>query len=101
MELLLGAQEITWEQAAYFSLGAALETALANPEEAFAFARERGWLPKNVRAEETARMDSVSLLLMRSFNVPGGFMYRIFPNAPVIQAQAGTGEVRIGGFEWQ
>ncbi|GHV91288.1 hypothetical protein AGMMS50268_17910 [Spirochaetia bacterium] len=81
MEQLLGAQKITWEQAAYFSLGAALETAPANPEEAFAFVRERGWLPKNARAEETACMDSVSLLLMRSFSMPGGLMYRIFHNA--------------------
>ena len=81
MEQLLGAQKITWAQAAYFSLGAALETAPANPQEAFALAREQGWLPKNAQAEESAVMKGVSLLLMRSFAIPGGLMYRIFPNA--------------------
>ncbi|MHC6202701.1 hypothetical protein ACYULU_05850 [Breznakiellaceae bacterium SP9] len=81
MELFLGTREITWAQAAYFSLGAVLDTSPTTPQGAFAFAHEQGWLPENARSEESVTMEGAALLLMRSFAIPGGLMYSIFPNA--------------------
>ena len=81
MELLLDTREIPWAQAAYFTLGAVQDTPPSTPQEAFASAYKQGWLPENAHAEESAVMDGVSLLLMRSFAMPGGLMYSIFSNA--------------------
>jgi len=49
-------------------------------EEAFNYAAQQNWLPKNVSANDPARLDGVSLLLMRSFNVNGGLFYKLTKN---------------------
>ena len=47
---------------------------------AFSYAREQGWLPKNADMYTPARLDSVSLLIMRAFGFKGGLFYRAFAN---------------------
>jgi hypothetical protein len=90
LEDLLNTKEITWAEAAYFTLASSAKTApvhgqaaarqAAVRQTAFQFVRERGWLPKNAEAEGRARLDGLSLLLMRSFNISGGLMYQLFHN---------------------
>jgi hypothetical protein len=84
LEDLLNTKEIAWAEAAYFTLGSSAEAAGVNGQArqaAFQFAREQGWLPKNAEAAGKARLGELSLLIMRSFNIPGGLMYRLFHNA--------------------
>jgi outer membrane protein OmpA-like peptidoglycan-associated protein len=80
VEEILGTKEITYTQAAYFALSAAPGTPPPDQAGAFVLAWERGWLPENAGAQEKAPLDDISLLLMRSFNMPGGFMYRLLHN---------------------
>jgi hypothetical protein len=85
LEDILNVKEITWAEAAYFILASSAEAApvhgqAAARQTAFQFVREQGWLSKNFEAEGRARLDGLSLLLMRSFNIPGGFMYQLFHN---------------------
>jgi outer membrane protein OmpA-like peptidoglycan-associated protein len=80
IEGILDTKEITYTQAAYFTLASAPGTPPTSQAGAFALAR--GWLPKNAEAEGKVRLDGLSLLLMRSFDMPGGgLMYRLFHNA--------------------
>jgi outer membrane protein OmpA-like peptidoglycan-associated protein len=81
IEGILDTKEITYAQAAYFALASAPGTPPQSQAGAFALALERGWLPKNAEAEGKARLGGLSLLLMRSFDIPGGLMYRFFHNA--------------------
>ena len=81
IETLLGTNAVTYAQAARFALEASDTLAVPDPNEAFRYAAERGWLPKNVSANDTARLDGISLLLMGSFNVGGGIFYTI-TNSP-------------------
>jgi len=77
IETLLNTKSVTYAQAARFVLQAADVTAIRDPQEAFRYAAQRGWLPQRVSANDTARLDSVSLLLMRSFDIKGGMLYSI------------------------
>jgi len=81
IETLLGTQAVTYAQAARFVLEAADARITSDPLEAFDFAVNRKWLPKNVTAEAPARLDRISLLLMRSFEVDGGFFYKMIKNS--------------------
>ena len=81
IETLLGTNAVTYAQAARFALEASDAMITSNPEEAFRYASERGWLPKNVSANDTARLDGISLLLTRSFYIGGGLFYSLI-NSP-------------------
>ena len=48
---------------------------LKNPEEAFQFAFDNKWLPKDAKITDSVRLDGIALLLMRSFNLKGGMFY--------------------------
>jgi hypothetical protein len=80
MDGVLDSRRISWSEAARFVLPAAGH---GEPEitadAAFERALERGWLPARARAEEPVRLDGLSFLLMRSFALRGGLMYRLFP----------------------
>ena len=80
IETLLETRAVTYAQAARFVLEASSSQTAFNQEEAFLYAREQGWLPQNVAAEETARLDGVSLVLMNSFGMKGGLMYSLTKN---------------------
>jgi len=81
LETLLAQAEVTHGQAARFALDAAGLAAFAGPEQAFQYAAGRGWMPRGSASASPIRLDSVSLLLMRAFDLPGGIMYRITGSA--------------------
>ena len=51
--------------------------AAPTPAAAFSFAAERGWLPANVAADDAARLDGLSLLVMGAFDFKGGLFYTL------------------------
>jgi outer membrane protein OmpA-like peptidoglycan-associated protein len=80
LEAILESPALSYGRIARFVLEASGKAALPGSEEAFDYARERNWLPKNAAAPDTARLDAVSLLLMQSLDIKGGFLYSIFRN---------------------
>ena len=75
---LLATETISYEQAAWFVLQAANPDGFSgSPAEAFRYAIEREWLPANASSQDIARLDGVSLLIMQSHNIGGGFMYTL------------------------
>ena len=80
IETLLGTNAVTYAQAARFALEASDSLVVRDPNEAFRYAQEHGWLPGNVSANDTARLDGISLLLMGSFNISGGIFYSFAKN---------------------
>jgi hypothetical protein len=79
MESLLEAGEISFSQAAYFTLASALENPPENPEGAFVMALENGWFPARAERGNPLTLADLSLLIMKAFNLEGGLMYRFFP----------------------
>jgi outer membrane protein OmpA-like peptidoglycan-associated protein len=77
IETLLETSAITNAQAARFLLEASETMVTNDPQAAFFYAQEHKWLPKNASPDNAARLDAVSLLLMRSFGMKGGLMYSI------------------------
>jgi len=77
LETLLNASAVTYAQAARFALEASGAAVIKNPQEAFDYAVQQNFLPKNVSAGESARLDRLSLLLMRSFQIDGGLFYKM------------------------
>ena len=80
MENLLNEQAITWSKATAFALEASDRLVYANETEAFVFASERKWVPKNAMPEENAKLNGISLLLMEAFGVKGGLFYSMTKN---------------------
>ncbi|MDR3020352.1 MAG: hypothetical protein LBU66_05560 [Treponema sp.] len=81
IEILLGTNAVTYAQAARFVLEASDVFITGDQDEAFRFAMEKNWLPKNAQSGKPARLDAVCLLLMRSFDMRGGMFYSIFKNS--------------------
>ncbi|MDR2303981.1 MAG: hypothetical protein LBE10_05285 [Treponema sp.] len=79
MDQVLNAEEITYSQAAWFTLASAMAIPPENPDAAFRYAKEQGWLQKKAEAAEPASFGGLSFLLTGAFNISGGFMYRLFP----------------------
>ena len=80
VDVLLSLHAVTYEEAAWFVLRLAETPGLSGPAQAFAFATERNWLPANVEPGARARLDGVSLLIMQSFDFPGGILYSWMKN---------------------
>jgi len=80
VETLLKAPSVTYAQAARFAIKASEAAAINNPGEAFNFAVEQKWLPKNVSPDSEARLDIISMLYMGSFRLKGGLFYSLFKN---------------------
>jgi hypothetical protein len=84
LEELLQVQAVSYGQAARFVLEAADAADSQNVSKktasAFTFAAERAWLPHNAAADDAARLDGVSLLLMQAFGVKGGMWYSLMKN---------------------
>jgi len=49
-------------------------------DDAFTFAMERGWLPKNAQADSDAMLGGLSLLLVQAFEIKGGALFSLFKN---------------------
>jgi len=80
IETLLSTGAVTYAAAARFFLEASGTTIISDYNEAFNFAAQRNWLPKNSVGDKKARLDAVCLLLMRSFDIKGGLLYSIAQN---------------------
>jgi len=78
IETLLNASAVTYAQAARFALEASGAAVIESPREAFDYAVQQNLLPKNVSADDSVRLDRLSLLLMRSFDIKGGLFYTLF-----------------------
>ena len=81
IEALLASDAITYAQASRFVLEAADAAMFDDSAEAFRFAIERDWLPGSASPDAPARLDSISLLLMRSFGLRGGILFTLTESA--------------------
>ena len=79
MEALLSTDTVSYQQAAWFVLRAA-DRAVSSPEEAYSQAAEQNWLPRNAGPAGRAVLEGVSLLIMQSFGLKGGFLYNLTKN---------------------
>jgi outer membrane protein OmpA-like peptidoglycan-associated protein len=80
VENLLATDAVTYGQAVRFVLVASGKMTTYNQQEAFRYAVQRGWLPDKVTADQTARLDNISLLILKAFDVKGGLFYSIVNN---------------------
>jgi hypothetical protein len=79
---IMASDTVTYAQASRFVLEAADAATFADPVQAFNFAVEQNWLPANILPGSPARLDHVSLLLMRSFDLTGGIMFTLTGGTP-------------------
>jgi len=86
IETLLLTDAVTYAQSARFLLEASDAFATFDSQEAFRYAQEQKWLPKKASADDNARLDAISFLAMRSFEMKGGVMYSITKNKAVLAA---------------
>ena len=80
IEALLASGAVTYADAALLVLEAAERidpAAGTSADDAFRFAAERGWLPRDAGADYAARLDGLSLLVMRAFDFKGGLFYTL------------------------
>jgi hypothetical protein len=77
IEALLAKDSVTYADAALLVLEAADVTAAPTAAAAFGYAAENAWLPKGVAADDAARLDGLSLLVMRAFSMKGGLFYTL------------------------
>ena len=81
IEELLQTEAVNYRQAAQFVLEAADVLGVnMSPDAGFRNAAGRQWLPKKVASNDTANVQGVCLLIMRSFDIKGGFLYSLFKN---------------------
>jgi len=80
IEILLSSKTITYAQASRFVLEAANVLATDDHEEAFNYAIQQNWLSNKLASNDLAKLDNISLLLMRSFDTHGGIMYGFTKN---------------------
>ena len=81
IEALLETEAVTYAQAARFIMEAAdiiTSSGAALSGGWFEYAMEQKWLPRNTSANQRARLDRIALLVMRSFDIKGGYFYSIF-----------------------
>jgi ABC-type transport system involved in cytochrome bd biosynthesis fused ATPase/permease subunit len=83
IEKLLQQDRVTYRDAALLVLEASGQIDPAkqsSADDAFSFAKERGWLPKNAQADNAARLNGLSLLMVRAFEIKGGAFFSLFKN---------------------
>jgi hypothetical protein len=84
VERLIGTDAVSYEQAARFVLEAADVPGFSSgrsASEAFRYAADNKWLPKNASAEDEACLSGVALLIMESFGIKGGIFYSMTKNS--------------------
>jgi len=77
IEALLSQDSVNYADAALLVLEASDTLAAPTAVAAFTYATERGWLPRNSGADETANLSGLSLLIMGAFDIKGGLFYTI------------------------
>ena len=83
MEKLLEQNRVSYKDAALMVLEASgrLDAEKqTSADDAFTFAMERGWLPKNAQANGDAKLGGLSLLLVQAFEIKGGALFSLFKN---------------------
>jgi hypothetical protein len=88
IEKLLETEAVNYEQAAWLVLEAAGIPAGVPADSsgsydkngAFNFAAQKGWLPRNAAPADKARLEGLSLIIMRSFEIKGGIFYSLLKN---------------------
>ncbi|MCL2093213.1 MAG: hypothetical protein FWH12_03370 [Treponema sp.] len=53
----------------------------SSPGNAFSYAVQQGWLCSRLQGSDAIRLDDLSLLIMRAFDIPGGIFYRLTGNS--------------------
>jgi outer membrane protein OmpA-like peptidoglycan-associated protein len=79
MDLLLETEAASFGQAARFVLDAANLIDPDSASGAFALARQKGWLPEKAPEEGPITTGELAFLIMKSFDMKGSFLYRLFP----------------------
>ena len=75
---LLAEEQASYGKAVYLALTAAgLIPEEATPEEAIAVLEEKGWRVEIRGVEDPIRLGEFSFIIMKTFNIKGGLMYRI------------------------
>ena len=82
IEALLAKDSVTYADAALLVLAASDtfvsgDVTAAPSTAAFGYAAERGWLPANAAADDAAKLDGLSLLVMSAFDFKGGLFYTL------------------------
>jgi hypothetical protein len=83
IERLLEQETVSYQEAALLVMEASgrLDPASnTKSEDAFSFARARGWLTANTKAGDKVNLKDLSLLVMQAFDIKGGLFYTIFNN---------------------
>ena len=80
IDALLGTRFLTYEQAIWLILRVADLQDIKSSEDAFKYAVSKKWLPDNTKPKDRARLDSVSVVIMKSFKLKGGIMYTFSKN---------------------
>ena len=75
IEALLAKDNVSYADAALLVLQAA--DAPAAPTATFNYAAENAWLPRGAAADDAARLDGLSLLIMKAFGIKGGIFYTL------------------------
>jgi hypothetical protein len=81
LEFYFNIKAVNCEQAAWLVLEAANVSGGYNrlkPDEAFRFAEEKRWLPRNADPGKKIKLRQAAYLIMRAFDIKGGLMYTIF-----------------------
>ncbi|MDR2021214.1 MAG: hypothetical protein LBQ14_10680 [Treponema sp.] len=80
MDVLLESNEVSFAQAARFTLVSAdLLDEVSTAAEAYALALEKDWLPANARADKPVKLGELCFLIMNAFGRKGSFLYALFP----------------------
>jgi outer membrane protein OmpA-like peptidoglycan-associated protein len=80
MDVLLETRALSFVQAVRFTLVAAdILDEGTTAEDAYALARERGWLPNRAEADNPIRLGELCFLMMNAYNLKGSFLYALFP----------------------
>jgi outer membrane protein OmpA-like peptidoglycan-associated protein len=79
MDILLETESVSFGQAARFVLDAANLIDPGSAAGAFALARQNGWLPERALKDNPIKTGELAFLIMRTFNMKGSFLYRLFP----------------------
>jgi hypothetical protein len=81
LDRLLAAPAVNYADAAWCVLSAAgTIPPESSPDNAYRFAADHNWLPRNAESEQPATLGGLSFLLMGAFNLKGGFMYSLRPS---------------------
>jgi hypothetical protein len=97
VDKILDQEELTAETAAYLALaGAGHLDPDATLDDAFTYARERRWILETYSGNDPVRLGDFAELIVRSFEIPGGLMYRLAPGPRYAARELAFREIVVG-----